>query len=50
MDSCNAKLNYIGISMGTSSKEISVSFNALKLIKVDRVKVQPKGKIVDIRG
>ena len=33
--------------MGTSSKEISDSFNALKRIKVDRVKVQPKGKRAD---
>ena len=32
----------MGISLGSSSKTISVSYNALKRIEVDRVTVQPK--------
>ena len=42
VDNCVAKLKSIGISMGSSSKEINVSSNALKRIEVDKVKVQPK--------
>ena len=34
--------------MGSSSKEINVSFNALKRVEVDRVTVQPKNKRADI--
>ena len=33
--------------MGSSSKEINVSFNSLKRIEVDKVTVQPKNKSVD---
>ena len=33
--------------MGSSSKEINISFNALKRVKVDRVTVQPKNKRAD---
>ena len=42
VDNSVAKLKSIGISMGSSSKEINVSSNALKRIEVDKVKVQPK--------
>ena len=44
---CVANLKSIGISMSSSSKEISVSSNALKRIEVDKVKVQPKNKKAD---
>jgi len=47
MDNSVAKLKSIGISMGSSSKEIIVSSNALKRIEVDKVKVQPKNKRAD---
>ena len=33
--------------MGSSSKEINVSFNALKWVEVDRVTVQPNNKRAD---
>jgi len=42
VDICVANLKSIGISMGSSSKEINVSLNALKRIEVDKVTVQPK--------
>ena len=43
-DTCIANLNSIGISLGSTSKAINVSYNALKRIKVDRVTVQPNLK------
>ena len=47
VDNCVANLKSIGISMGSSSKEINVSLNALKRIEVDKVTVQPKNKRMD---
>jgi len=47
VDNSVAKLKSIGIYMGSSSKEINVSFNSLKRIEVDKVTVQPKNKSVD---
>ena len=43
-DTWIANLNFIGISLGSTSKAINVSYNALKRIKVDRVTVQPNLK------
>ena len=43
-DTCIASLNSLGISLGTTSKAINVSYNALKRIEVDRVTVQPNLK------
>ena len=42
MDACVANLNSIGIYLGSSSKAINVSYNALKRIEVDRVTVQSR--------
>ena len=41
-DTCTSNLNSIGISMGSTPKTIKVSYNALKHIKIDKIKVQPK--------
>ena len=46
MDACVANLNLIGISLGSISNAINVSFNALKRIEVDRDAVQPKNRRV----
>ena len=42
IDTCTSNLNSIGISMGSTPKTIKVSYNALKHIKIDKIKVQPK--------
>ena len=41
-DTCTSNLNSIGIFMGSTPKTIKVSYNALKHIKIDKIKVQPK--------
>ena len=41
-DTCTSNLNSIGISMGSTPKTIKVSYNALKHIEIDKIKVQPK--------
>jgi len=42
IDTCTSNLNSIGISLGSTPKSIKISYNALKHIKIDKIKVQPK--------
>ena len=42
LETCSANLKTIGISMGSSSKTITVSYNALKRIEVDKDTVQAR--------
>jgi len=43
-DTCIANLNNIGVSLGSSSKGVIISFNALKQLKVDKTTVLPRQK------